>query len=183
MNRTDVIAYLRGLSIQEVRDILRDIEDVWGSSIIVHEPCPDCHRIVYGPHACPGPAQTETEQYEFEVVLTGISSTIQGLFWKSANRRSMATRRHPFDRSRSRSSSASEHVRSALIKARSDARRRSSVSGLGLSASAVPMGRRTTPPDPQPYIYAPFSSQSMSKATWNPVAKAIRSALERKCTK
>ncbi len=72
MNRPDVIAYLRGLSLEEVQGVLSDIEGTWSSRIILHGTCDGCYQIVLGPHACPGPRPEERGQSEFEVVLTGV---------------------------------------------------------------------------------------------------------------
>lgn len=54
MDRTRVVEFLKGLSVQEMRKVLADVEDAWNARIILHEPCQGCQRVVFGPHACPG---------------------------------------------------------------------------------------------------------------------------------
>lgn len=55
MDRTQVVEYLRQLSVEDMRKVLSEVEGAWGARIILHQPCQGCQQVVFGPHACPGP--------------------------------------------------------------------------------------------------------------------------------
>lgn len=77
MTRPDVIAYLRGLSLEEIQSVLTDIEDTWASKIVLYGTCSDCQEIVRGPHACPGPRFRQGAQTEFDVYLVRVPETMR----------------------------------------------------------------------------------------------------------